>query len=324
MLKPNPKSGGSKEQDPPYGTGAADAAAAPELSVIIPAVNGVDILLECLAALRAAAAQGTRLELLVVERCGEHARKVVAARFPEAVILPVGADATIPEMRALAFGRARGEAVAVIEDHVLVPLDWPRRLLDALAAGADVVGGSVQNAATTTTVDWAAFLCEYSHMLAPVAGERVDGLTGNNVVYRRALVERYAGVLNEGRWEDHFHSTMKRDGVALTCRPDIVVGHKMHYRIRDYVGQRYLYARAYAGMRQSTMPASARVMFTLGAFALPPLLFARIVNRVLASQRHRAELLRSLPLLLLFVSAWAAGEAVGYAAGAGNALARVK
>lgn len=298
--------------------------AMPALSVIIPSVNGA-ILFECLSALGAASPSvDGSLELIVVERCGAHLRRQLADRCPQAVVLPVDAGTTIPEMRALGFRQASGAAVAVIEDHVIVPPDWPRRMLDALAAGADVVGGSVQNAATGTTVDWAAFLCEYSHMLAPVGGERVDGVTGNNVVYRAALVKKYASVLAAGRWEDYFHSAMRDDGVALTCRPEIVVGHKMHYRIRDYVGQRYLYSRAYAGMRRSAIPAAGRAVRTLAAFALPPLLLARIVGRVRASGRHQDELVRSLPLLLLFVCSWAAGEAVGYAVGPGNALARVK
>ncbi len=296
----------------------------PALTVIIPSVNGA-ILFECLSALGAAAPSvNGSLELIVIERCGAHVRRQLADLHPEVIVLPVDTDTTIPEMRALGFRQARGAAVAVIEDHVIVPPDWPRRMLDALAEGADVVGGSVQNAATGTTVDWAAFLCEYSHMLAPVGGERVDGVTGNNVVYRGALIDKYATVLAAGRWEDYFHSAMRDDGVALTCRPEIVVGHKMHYRIRDYVGQRYLYSRAYAGMRRSAMPAAQRAVHTLAAFALPPLLLARIVGRVRASGRHQAELARSLPLLLLFVCSWAAGEAVGYAVGPGNALARVK
>jgi glycosyltransferase involved in cell wall biosynthesis len=296
----------------------------PDLSVIIPAVNGIEILLECLDALRANAARGTTLEILVIERCGDDVRRVLAERAPEAVMLPVPLQTTIPQMRALGFRHARADAVAVIEDHVLVPPDWARRLLDALAAGAEVVGGSVHNAATTTMVDRAAFLCEYSHMLAPVAGERVEGLTGNNVVYRRTLVERYSALLDEGRWEDDFHSAMRRDGVALTCRPDITVGHKMHYRMSEYVSQRYLYARAHAGMKRAGISLVSRALFTAGSFALPPLLLARIVNRVLASHRHHAELVQSLPLLFVFVSAWAAGEAVGYAVGPGDALARVR
>ena len=117
---------------------------------------------------------------------------------------------------------------------------------------------------------------------------------------------------------------MRRDGVALTCRPDITVGHKMHYRMREYASQRYLYARAYAGMRRAGMPLLRRALFTAGSFALPPLLLARVVNRVLASHSQRARLVQSLPLLLVFVCAWAAGEAVGYAAGPGDALTRVR
>lgn len=300
------------------------AARRPELSVIVPSVNGAGILLECLEALRVAAARGTAIEVLVVERCGDAVRRQLAEHAPEAVVLPVAPRTTIPQMRALGFRRAQADAVAVIEDHVLVPPEWARQLLDALAEGADVVGGSVQNAATTTTSDWAAFLCEYSQMLAPAAGADVESLAGNNVVYRRALVERHAGLLDEGRWEDHFHAALRRAGVTLTCRPQISVGHKMHLRPSEYLAQRFLFARAWAGMKGEGMSLVRRALFAVGSCALPPLLYARIVTRVLAARRCRAELARSLPLLALFVCAWAAGEAVGFAAGPGDALERVR
>jgi len=47
------------------------------------------------------------------------------------------------------------------------------------------------------------------------------------------------------------------------------------------------------------------------------------VKRVLVKRRHTTELVRSVPLLGLFVCAWAAGEAVGAWAGDGGALGRV-
>ncbi len=163
----------------------------------------------------------------------------------------------------------------------------------------------------------------YSHLLPPLPEGDVESLTGNNVVYRRALLDRYRDVVAEGRWEDHLHAAMRRDGVGLTCRPEIVVGHKMHYRVRDYLSQRYLYSRAYAGLRAAPLPAPKRLALSLATAALPPVLLYRIVARVASRQGHRAELARSLPLLMLFVCAWAAGEAIGYAAGPGDALARV-
>jgi glycosyltransferase involved in cell wall biosynthesis len=305
-------------------TGRAPAAVTPDLSVVVPSVNGLDALLECLAALRLNAASGVVLEVLVVDRCGEDVRRAVRDRFPTVVVLSVPTRTPIPHMRALAFRCAQADAVAVIEDHVLVSPGWARQLLDALAEGHDVVGGSVDNAASTHVVDWAAFLCEYSHLTPPLAGGETDTLAGNNVVYRRTLLEKYATAASEGRWEDHLHRAMRRDGIALRCRPEICVRHKMHYRVRDYVTQRYLYARAYAGLRRLDMGAARRVSFCMGTAVLPAVLLFRIIRRVILNSRYRGHLVLSLPLLILFVSAWAAGEAVGYAAGPGDALSRIR
>jgi len=296
----------------------------PDLSVIIPAVNGLEILMECLAALRKAAEGGPAIEIIIVERCGEGVRRRLAEAAPEAMVLPVPGGTSIPVMRALGFRHARAEAIAIIEDHVLVPPHWAQQLLAALESGADVIGGSIRNEATSTLVDRAAFLCEYSHLLMPPEGASVAGLPGNNVVYRRSVATPYVALLDQGKWEDHFHQAMRRDGIALTSRPDIAVGHKMHYSMLDYLSQRYLYSRALAGMKRAGMPLAHRVARTVGSLALPPLLLTRIIRRVSASPRHRWELVQSLPLLMVFVGAWAVGEAVGYATGAGDAMARVR
>ena len=298
--------------------------AAPALSVVVPSVNHDPVLFECLEALGRDESAGTPLEIIVVDRCGDDWRRTIAERYPAVRVLAAAPGTSIPAMRAAAFARARADAVAVIEDHVIVPAGWARQMREALASGAGAAGGTVRNAATGATADWAVFLCEYSHLLAPRPAGDADTLTGNNVVYRRALLERYAGALAEGRWEDHLHAVMRRDGVRLAHRPDIVVWHKMHYRVRDYVSQRYLYSRMYAGLRASDLTAAGRALRAALSVALPPVLLARIVGRTLVAGGHGAVLARSLPLLFLFVCAWAAGEAVGYAAGAGDAPGRVK
>ena len=227
-------------------------------------------------------------------------------------------------MRAMAFAAAKGASIAVIEDHVIVPTGWARALLDAQHGGAPVVGGSVENAATGRLVDWAAFLCEYSHCIPPLTAGATDWLTGNNVIYPRELLVRYRSVTDAGGWENLLHDAFRRDGVPLTCRPEIVVGHKKHYSVGEYVSQRYLYARSYAGVRFPHASPMARIGYGAASLALPPLLFARTVSRVLSKRRHRVELLRSLPLLAVFVLAWAAGEVVGYIAGPGDSLSKVR
>jgi hypothetical protein len=248
---------------------------------------------------------------------GEQVRSALRAVFPAATLLPVPHDTTIPAMRMAAFNAAQGESVAVIEDHVIVPPGWARALLDAQRS-SPVVGGSVANAATDSIVDWAAFLCEYSHCLPPIPAGPSEWLTGNNIVYPRALLRQYRERLAPDQWENHLHDMLRADGVVLMCHPEIVVGHRKHYTVREYFSQRYLYARSYAGARVHGAALPKRLVFGLAAVALPPVLFARTVGRVRAKQQHEAELWRSLPLIALFVCAWAAGEVVGAWFGAGR------
>jgi hypothetical protein len=66
-----------------------------------------------------------------------------------------------------------------------------------------------------------------------------------------------------------------------------------------------------------------RLGYGAAALALPPLLFYRTISRIVSKGRHRAELVRSLPLLAVFVVSWALGEMVGYVAGPGDSLAKV-
>jgi glycosyltransferase involved in cell wall biosynthesis len=296
--------------------------AAPQLSVVVPSVNGLGDLIGCLEAL-ARQEPEVAIEVLVADRLGEAVRQEVRRRFPKVTVIPAEAGTTIPDLRAMAFERASADSVAVIEDHVVVPAGWARQLLDAQARGEDVVGGSVENAATERLVDWAAFLCEYSQLLPPLPEGPVAGLTGNNTVYRRSLLERYREVTRAGRWENYLHDTLRRDGVTLVCRPAIRVGHKKHYTIWEYTSQRYLYSRSYAGGRVAGAPIGRRLAFGAAAFALPPLIYYRVVSTVWRKGAHRAELVRSLPLLAVFAVAWAAGEVVGYWMGPGDALGKV-
>jgi glycosyltransferase involved in cell wall biosynthesis len=294
----------------------------PELSVVVPSVNGYADLRDCLTALEQNN-PGVRVEIIVVERCGEPVRGEVRRAFPAARLINVDPSVTIPAMRALAFAAATAPAVAVIEDHVIVPPGWARQMIAAIGGADRIVGGAVENAATGTVLDWAAFLCEYSHCLPPLPAGEAEWLTGNNVTYPRALLDRYRAVVAEGRWENVLHDAMRRDGVPLVCHPEIVVGHKKHYTFGEYLSQRYLYARSYAGARVSGAPVAKRAAYGLAAFVLPPLLFYRTVNRILKKGRHQNWLLKSLPLIAVFVVAWGAGEVVGYWAGAGDSLGRV-
>ncbi|MGH8551426.1 MAG: glycosyltransferase [Methylococcales bacterium] len=292
------------------------------LSVVVPCVNTLDDLAGCLSALERQRAD-CELEILVVDRLGDEVRSAIRERFDHVRIIPVEPGTPIPQMRARAFQDATGDAVAVIEDHVIVPDGWAQQMLDALDRGADVVGGSVENAATGTLLDWAAFLCEYSHCIPPLDEGSVTWLTGNNVVYRRQLLEKFRSTIDAGKWENYLHDAVRDAGIPLVCHPEIVIGHKKHYTFAEYMSQRYLYARSYAGARVAGASLSKRAYYGFAAFILPPLLLYRIVTRILRKRRHQRLLLKSVPFIALFVLSWGWGEVVGYWAGPGDSLSQV-
>jgi hypothetical protein len=292
------------------------------LSVVVPSVNGLGDLIGCVEALEAQR-RDVDLEVLVVDRLGGDVPRTVKQKFPAARVIEVPQGTTIPEMRALAFREATGDGVAVIEDHVIVPAGWARALLAQLDLGHDVVGGAVENAATGTLLDWAAFLCEYSHCMPPLPEGSVPWLTGNNVVYRRSVLAKYQSVADEGKWENRLHDAMRADGIELTCRSSIVIGHKKHYTFGEYLSQRYLYSRSYAGARAKGAPLSKRMIWGFGSFLLPPVLFWRTIRRITSRGGHGGLLARSLPMIAVFCVSWAWGDVVGSFCGAGSSLSKV-
>lgn len=293
----------------------------PDLTVVVPSVNGWGDLERCLAALEGERAS-VALQVLVPERCGTAVREAVAGRFPWAVVIPVGGRTTIPEMRALAFDQAVADSVAVIEDHVIVPPGWARAMLDARRSAA-VVGGGIRNLATERLVDWAAYLCEYSHMLPPLPVGPSDWITGNNTVYDRRLLETCRNVTHAGRWEGYLHDHLRAEGIALMFRPDILAGHRKHYTVGEYFSQRYWYARSHAGARAVESRLPRRLAFAVGTVLLPPVLLWRTVSRCLRKQVDHRLVWRCLPLTMLFVVAWSAGDVVGSWLGPGRSLEKV-
>jgi hypothetical protein len=294
----------------------------PELSVVVPSVNGFEDLRGCLEALEAQRPY-VDLEIVVVDRLGESLRARVREGFPRVRLVEVPAGTTIPQMREIGMGEASAPAIGVLEDHVIVRPGWARHMLDAIAGGAEVVGGPIENAATDTLMDWASFLCEYSACLPPLPEGPVDWLPGNNVVYTRSVLDEHRSVIAEHKWENRLHDAIRESGTALVCRPDVVVDHKKHFTLMEYVTLRYHFSRSFAGARVDGVPVTKRLAYALGSVILPPLLFYRTVSRIRSKGRHTHRLAPSLPLIAVFVLAWAWGELVGYVAGAGDSLAKV-
>lgn len=293
----------------------------PLVSVVVPSVNGLPAIAECLEALRRQDGD-VAAEVLVVDRCGEATRTVLRERFPDVRILAALPGTTIPALRALGIAHSRGPLVALIEDHCNVAPGWLATIDRARRGGHRVIGGAVENGSVERVVDWAAFFCEYARFMPPLKGGEVDEVTGNNVVYDRATLAGLGPL--DASWEFFLHARLKEQGVRFFCEPDLLVSHRKEFGFRYFLSQRFHYSRSFAGMRLVGAPGWKRAAYALATPLLPPVLFARIARAVAQRAGYGGRFLQSAPVLAVFLAAWAWGEAVGALAGPGDSLARVE
>jgi glycosyltransferase involved in cell wall biosynthesis len=300
---------------------ATEAAGTPLVSVVVPCVNGLPAIAECLDALQGQEGD-VPAEVVVVDRCGEETRSVLRRRFPSVRIVAAPPGTGIPALRALGIEQCRAPMVAMIEDHCNVAPGWLSAIDRARRAGHRVVGGAVENASTERLVDWAAFFCEYARFMPPLHEGPAAEVAGNNVAYARELLTEPGAAADS--WEFFLHARLAEQGVVFHCDPALVVRHKKEFPFGYFMSQRYHYSRSFAGMRLAGASWGKRILYAAGTAFLPPLLFARIAGAMAARRRHWGTFLAAAPILSVFLLSWAWGEAVGALAGPGDSLEKVE
>ncbi len=294
----------------------------PRISVVVANVNGLPSIAECLDAL--ARQDGDHdAEVVVVDACADGSAEHVRRHHPDVVLVPLDRRPGIPEMRALGIGHATGDVIAIIEDHCLVRPNWMAEIERALAAGADAVGGPVENACTDRLVDRAVYLTEYAGLMEPLE-PGPGGIAGNNAAYRRELFDAVAPETLTQDWESFVQQEMLDGGARFVRVPAMVVDHKKTFGVGYFLSQRYHYSRSFAAMRGRRLSRARRLAYALGSPALVPLMLARIGRQVVAKRREGRTFVASLPLLVPFMVSYAAGEFVGYLFGPGDSLKKVE
>lgn len=295
-----------------------ETAKQPHISVVIASINGRKYLERCLAAL--AVQQGTvPAEVIVADCVGPSVADYVRQEHPDVKLIAFDEPKSVPDLRAAGILVATGEIIAITEDHCIPEPDW----YEAMSASHErhdnpAIGGAVDNAATDHIIDWAVFFCEYSNFISPVDDGIVHDLPGPNVSYKRGALMELEEMIREGYWETFLHWKLESEGFQLRSDPTVRVLHKKDFRFWSFFLERFHYARAFAGTRNESIPLSKRLFYLAFSPALPPMLIRRIWKRVWKRRRHLREFAAALPIILLFMVAWACGEFTGYAIGPGE------
>jgi hypothetical protein len=104
----------------------------------------------------------------------------------------------------------------------------------------------------------------------------------------------------------------------------MVVHHRGPFDFGYYLHQRFLFSRAFAGVRAASQTTGRRLAYLLGAPLVPAVLLARIAGRVWQKRCRVRQFILSLPLMVPALVVLVAGEWIGCLLGPGDALSKVE
>jgi hypothetical protein len=281
-----------------------------EMSIVIGARAAERDADACLAALEPQIRPG--VEVILVEDATSQKQR------PDWVRREVRPGGLVPELWATGIAGARGRVLALTAATVVPDPDWVDRMLVAHTNGVAAVGGAIEPGAGMGAVDWAVYFCRYAPYMLPFSGGDAVDVAGDNASYRIDALQPYRGMFADAFWEPFIHAPMRRDGLRLEVRPEIVVRQATGMRFGAFSRQRYAHGRIYGEMR-SAGSSRGRVLATAPAAVIVPILMtARVARHVARRGRLRGRFAASLPLVLWFYACWAAGELAGRLRAAGR------
>jgi hypothetical protein len=232
--------------------------------------------------------------------------------------------ASVFRLRALGITRARGDVIAVTEDHCLPAPDWCETLirLHRERPDAAVIGGAIENGSTTRIVDWASFLLSSAPAMRPLLSRSYGRIaTPGNISYKRRAIPQY--VLPTGVLELAVNRTLRARGERLIADDRLVVHHIQSFSLPQACQAHFHNGRSLAGFRKGFVSPTERLL-RLGACAvLPGWLLWRSLGALCSKRRALDRALVGLPALVLFAYCHAVGELFGYLAGPGNSPQRI-
>lgn len=294
----------------------------PTISIVVGTVDGWPAIRAAVASFQVAAS-AVGGEVVVVDGSGHPPPPPDALDATMTWLQRPGAS--VFQVREVGYRAARGPIVAITEDHCRVPIDWARRMLDAHAANPEAVaiGGSVENGATESVIDWASFLAVQTAHMAPIRSGPSDRVAGAvNVSYRRSALSQMDDFDGLGAM-DVLHQRGLRDGGRLLIVDDrIRVLHDQSLGWEGTVRIHYHAGRTFTGFLRRRMDRLALARL-IGVLFIP---YARFARAIIVGQQkgYGAVLLRTWPLILLLYLVQAAGQLAGFVAGPGDSPRRVR
>lgn len=235
---------------------------------------------------------------------------------------------TIPRFDSAAQGwaagvrHARAPWAVLCEDHSFPEPHWAEALIDEHSEEWAAVAPRVENANPATAVSWANFLLCFLDWYRPEGSTQVPSGPGHNTCYRIKALEPYRDSLEE--WfnpEAVLHLDMQSRGLKIRQSARAATHHVNISLAGSYLSHSFYGGRLFGGSRASHWPRVKAWVYACAFPLVPAVRLRRILAHLnTAGRRREARLMSALGWIVCGLFCHAAGEAVGYLFGAGEAM----
>jgi hypothetical protein len=217
------------------------------------------------------------------------------------------------ELRARGVAAARGEIVALTEDHAVFDPDWSASIVEAHGKPVEAVGGAIENAAPGL-LNWAVYFREFGQYQNPVREKEAFGPSDVNASYKRSALAAIRDVWTDTFEEHTVNSAIQVSGRRTSFSSRIVVYQKrLNLDLASALKERWIWGRSYGTWRG--LSGFTRFVWAGISPVLPVVLVVRAAATIARKRRNRGVFLKALPLLILITTAWCAGEMSAYLTG---------
>ena len=291
------------------------SSASRSLSIVVVSWQAAATIERCLAALVPQIDDAT--EVVVVDSGSDGTAELVARRFPQVHLIRSATRLAPGAARNAGVAAAKGELIGFVDADCVAAPDWAARVRAAHEASFPVIGGVIDLALPASALARALYLCEFNQWLPGAAAGPMRDIPTCCLSLKRWALERFGPFREQGYCSDPaFNWKLARAGHAPRLDPAIRVAQILAPDVRGFVRKQLMHGRAFARMRveEERFSPARRLAFAVLSPALPLVLGLRLLRRV--RERGQAELslafARSMPLVVLGLALWSAGELAGY------------
>ncbi len=272
-----------------------------------------------LAALHAQVSPPT-LEIIVPYAAPAAGIEELQKKYPDVIFRPIvdlstyqgpGCREHHDELRARGLAEARGEVVALLEDHGYPDCHWARNSWTTHQQEFAAVGGAIEND-IDRSLNWAVYFCDFFRYHNPIPAAESRLASDVNVSYKRVALDSIRPLLFPSFRETTVNQALVDRGQKILLSPEVIVRQtRKNLRLGGALKERFIWGRSYAGGRSREI-GEKRLLLGMLCPILPAILVSRIARTVFERRRLVGAFLKALPLLLPLTISWSLGELVGY------------